>query len=590
MTVPAAIPTDEAWRIERLHALAILDTPPEALFDALVRVAAEICGVPVSLVSLVDSDRQWFKANVGLTEATETPRDIAFCSHALLGDDVMEVGDATKDIRFAGNPLVTQSPGIRFYAGAPLCTSDGLKIGTLCVIDREPRQLSPAQLSNLRSLATAVMQGLEFRERAMQAVKTLADSEAHQAALYATTPTMLHSIDAAGRITAVSDFWLREMGYQRAEVLGRVSSDFLSAESQSYMTQEVLPAFFQRGYCEGIEYLMVRKDGSSFEAMLSATLERDANGDPLRSMAVIKNISARKQAERDRTESARFATTVIDNVLEGIITTNADGNVGSFNPEASRIFGYTAEEMLGQNIKILMPPGDTGNHDAYLRNHPITGASKVVGKGNEQQGRRKDGTLFPIEFAVSRCERAGEPFFIAVLRDISERKEMESRLRDSHELLQVTLDSIADAVITTDKHSVIQWMNPVAEQLTGWTKSEASGKLLTHVFSIINEDTRKTAEDPITMCLKHGRTMGLADDTVLISRSGMEYAVEDSAAPIRDSDGNLQGAVLVFRDVSEQRRLSREMTHRAKHDALTVPGQSRRVRTPDGALAGKCQG
>ena len=121
---------NEAQALAALHALEILDTAPEAEFDALVRVASLVCGVPISLVSLIDTDRQWFKANIGLPGVTQTPRDLAFCAHAVLGDELFEVQDATQDPRFLDNPLVISQPGIRFYAGAPITLEDGSRIGT----------------------------------------------------------------------------------------------------------------------------------------------------------------------------------------------------------------------------------------------------------------------------------------------------------------------------------------------------------------------------------------------------------------------------------------------------------------------------
>jgi GAF domain-containing protein len=164
MTQPAAIPGDEEARIARLRMLAILDSDPEMMFDSLTQLASEIFEVPIALVSLVDADRQWFKANVGLPGVTETPRDIAFCSHAILETGLMEVQDAQLDARFAANPLVTGGPGIRFYAGAPVILSDASRIGTFCVIDKVPRKLSSLQRRMLTEMAGAVSHAIEARE------------------------------------------------------------------------------------------------------------------------------------------------------------------------------------------------------------------------------------------------------------------------------------------------------------------------------------------------------------------------------------------------------------------------------------------
>jgi CheY-like chemotaxis protein len=152
---PAPLPDDEADRLQALHNLRVLDTPPEARFDRYTRIAAELFDVPIALVSLVDRDRQWFKSRHGL-EASESPRETAFCAHAILDEEVMQVPDALGDERFADNPLVTGPPRMRFYAGAPLAAADGSLVGTLCVIDRRSRQLDQQQLGLLRDLADLV--------------------------------------------------------------------------------------------------------------------------------------------------------------------------------------------------------------------------------------------------------------------------------------------------------------------------------------------------------------------------------------------------------------------------------------------------
>jgi GAF domain-containing protein len=162
----APIPPDEPQRMQTLHEYDVLDTPPEAVYDDIAHVCAGVCDTPIALIALIDGTRNWFKARVGLPdELTESPRDISFCGHAILGREIFEVTDAIADDRFADNPLVASEPKIRYYAGAPLITPDGYKLGTICAIDVRPRRLNEAQRDTLVALSRLVMRQLDRRRR-----------------------------------------------------------------------------------------------------------------------------------------------------------------------------------------------------------------------------------------------------------------------------------------------------------------------------------------------------------------------------------------------------------------------------------------
>jgi GAF domain-containing protein len=174
MSVPPL--QQEKKRLNVLWQYEVLDTVPEELFDDLTELAARICEAPIALISLVDEKRQWFKSRVGTT-VTETSRDISFCAHAIQQSDLFIVPDAAKDVRFSKNPLVTSDPKIRFYAGAPLITPDGYALGTLCVIDKVPRELRPDQKHALVILARHVVSQLELRRRSRDLINVRNEHE-----------------------------------------------------------------------------------------------------------------------------------------------------------------------------------------------------------------------------------------------------------------------------------------------------------------------------------------------------------------------------------------------------------------------------
>jgi signal transduction histidine kinase len=170
----AALPSNEPQRLEALRRYQILDTATEEIFDGITRLVAFICKTPIALISLVEDDRQWFKSEVGLG-ISQTSREVSICAHAILQPDLFVIPDTQKDARFADNPLVTAPGGVRFYAGAPLKSSDGYALGTLCLLDRTPRELTPEQRDALKTLSQAVMSLLELRRANHAQLKVVHD-------------------------------------------------------------------------------------------------------------------------------------------------------------------------------------------------------------------------------------------------------------------------------------------------------------------------------------------------------------------------------------------------------------------------------
>ena len=226
--------TVEQQRLRALHQLDLLDTAPEPEFDELVHLAAAICGAPISMVSLVDEDRQWFKAVTGL-DATGTSREVAFCDHAIRQPDLMLIEDATQDPRFAGNPLVTGAAGFRFYAGMPVLSPDGFAVGTLCVMDHIPRTLTAEQRAALRILAGQANARLELRVKRRELEQALARAEAVTARLTASEqrfqtfmdsgPFMAYLKDADGRMLYYNETMAKHFDVSRTFLLNKTDAE-----------------------------------------------------------------------------------------------------------------------------------------------------------------------------------------------------------------------------------------------------------------------------------------------------------------------------------------------------------------------------
>lgn len=260
---------------------------------------------------------------------------------------------------------------------------------------------------------------------------------------------------------------------------------------------------------------------------------------------------------------------IIDNIVDGLLTIDEKGNLLVYSKSAEKIFGYTADEVIGKNIRMLMPDSEAKIHDKMLDNYLKTGQHKAIGTQREVQGKHRDGHVFPMELSVSEMYIQGKRRFTGLVRDITQRKQIDTELYNERERALVTLHSITDAVITTDNMGNVDFLNSAAEKITGWSNEEARDLPVSRVFRIIDEHTREPKTNPAYAVLQTGETVGLINGTVLRSKSGREYTVEHSASSIKDQHDNTKGVVVVFRDVSETHQILRQMAWQARHDPLT---------------------
>ena len=355
-----------------------------------------------------------------------------------------------------------------------------------------------------------------------------------------------------------------EPGYQ--PVLERAVEFYAPA------ARPVIDAAVQSGMTTGepwdLELPVIRADGQRIWVRTVGSVEF-AEGKPVRMFGAFQDVSeriARQHALKEANERVALAT---DSGGIGIWEWDLDGESPFWDAWMHRLFG---------------DPNNSGTPPTTLWQrgvHPDDLAATEQAMWAAMRGGKPFDTEFRVVWPdgsvhhLRSTARVTRDASGRVLRltganwDITEQRRLAAELAEERSLLRVTLASIGDAVITTDARGDITWLNPVAERLTGWLANEAQGRPLMQVFHIVNESSREPAPDPVASCLEQGQIVGLANHTLLLARDGSEYGIEDSAAPIRNERGDVLGAVLVFHDVSEQRRLSGEMSYRATHDAMT---------------------
>ena len=362
----------EKTRLASLHALNILDSEPEATYDGLVEVAAAVCEAPISLISLIDTNRQWFKANAGLKSTSETPRDVAFCSHTIKDvKDILEIPDATADPRFSQNPLVTGEPNIRFYAGAKLSLSNGATVGTLCVIDRKPKQLTDKQRLVLSNLANAVVDLLEARGIAEQ----LAVSESRLRGLCDAAPLGIFGSDQTGACDYTNMQCQNLLGRSAQQLLGHGWQESLHDDDKEEVLKQ-LRNTLEKQSTFNEEFRIVDNHGATRHVRSIAAPIFSAKGILSGTIGILEDTTKNILEKRALAEERSRLASIIKGTGAGTWEWNAQTGEFRVNQRFRDICGHPDLPFSNvKEIRDLIHPDDLEESDEVLNMH-LEGKSK----------------------------------------------------------------------------------------------------------------------------------------------------------------------------------------------------------------------
>lgn len=518
--------------IARAQASFISNTDARQAFDELLRDVLDLTRSEYGFIGEVlhTASGQPYLKTYAITNIAWDDETLAFyAKHAPQGMEFTNLNSLFGAALATGEPVIANDPAHDPRRGGlpgghpPLTAFLGLPIhlgprmvGLVGVANR-PGGYSRQEIGFLEPLSGTIAQLIDARQAAQAHLAV--ESTIKQLSLVASKTTNGVIItDVEGRIEWVNAGFERLSGYTLAEVRGRKPGEVLQGPATDpAAVAEIGRALGRRESCE-VELVNYTKGGSPYWVNVKIDPLREDDGLLRGFMGIETDISARKAYEASLAASAQHTQAVLDNVLDGIITIDAQGRVDSYNRSAERIFGYTAEEVVGHNVNMLMPEPYRSQHDDYLRNYRETGVARIIGIGREVEGRRKDGSLFPMDLAVTQVTREGRPFYIGMVRDITERKRLE---RLKNEFL-----STVSHELRTPLTSIRGSLGLVADGALGKLPEEAERMLdiarrnSEHLTHLINDllDMEKMAAGAMRFDMEEADITALAEEALAVNR------------------------------------------------------------------------
>ena len=592
-------PSNEVDRLKALRAYNVLDSPPEEAFDDLTRLAAQTCDTPIALVSLVDEERDWFKARVGL-DLPQTHRDASFAAHAIAQADLFVVADAKADPRFSGNTLVSGDPQIRFYAGMPLLTPvGGFAIGALCVLDRKPRELTPQQIEALRILGHQVTMQLELRrnlielERSvashLRAEEALRQAEEKYRSIFENVMEGIFQTTADGHYISANPMLARIYGYNSPEELVAAVSDI---EHQIYVQpgrrEEFIRLIQQNGIVSRFESQVYRQDRSVIWISENARVVRDAQDRVLYYEGTVEDITERKRAEQAVRDSEVLYHSLVESLPQNIFRKDRAGRFTFGNARFCAELRRPLEEIIGKTDFDLFPKELAEKYQRDDQSVMETGAPFETVEEHRTPDR---GKIYVQVIKTPMYDALGNVLGVqGMFWDVTERRKMEEALAYERDLLRALLDNIPDNIYFKDTQSRFTKVGQALGKKFGLQNpEEAVGKT---DFDFFTPEHAKVAFDDEQFIIRTGQPIIGRTEKETWHDGRVTWGLT-TKMPFRDKNGKIIGTFGVTKDITQLKETEKELA-KARDAALEsarlksefLANMSHEIRTPMNGIIG----
>ncbi len=539
------LPKHESQRLEALKDYHILDTVPEESYQDIVSIAAQICNVPVALISLVDEKRQWIKAKIGIPEVvSEIPREYSCCGHAILDpENILEVQDAQKDERFCDNPLSLNDPHIKFYAGAPLVTSEGQALGTLCVIDHVPRKLTKEQRKALWALSRQVMSLLNLRKdteqfnsthgRLLEIIENISDA--------------VYELDDRGKFVYVNPTLCRLTKYSEAELLNSIYFDLIRDDFKQELGEFYYNQIKNKEDSSYYEFPMVAKDGETIWIGQTVKIFYDKHQDRvLKVGAVARDITELKRVREELQEREELYRLVSENSSDLVCLHEPDGTYKYISPAVIDLVGCTPDTLIGKSPYDYIHPDDeqrvrTVSHNVSIEEKIDTSVSYRLRSENDQ--------YIWVETVARPILNENEEVIAiqTATRDISGRKKNEEIIKREQANLEALIENTPDVIWSIDTEDrYIAFNKPFVKTIEFLTNSTP------HVGDKVDFGS---IENDLGQLLKKLHKRALSGERFMHNIEWLENPVrtfEHSFNPIIDEDKKVIGVSVFARDITKR--------------------------------------